>query len=125
VNREETLAFARELIAWGVPVILCKPRADGDEVVPVVSWRNITNAAQCSPMLDDYEHGTDALALIGGYGIDVIDVDTKAGGSIEPFGDLRHYGVTRTPSGGAHYVITSTGLRRKQGLEIGGQVVGD
>jgi hypothetical protein len=125
VNREETLEFAHELIAWGVPVIVCKPTAKGDEVVPVVSWRNITNAAQCKPMLEQYEHGTDALALIGGYGIDVIDVDSKAGGTIAPFGDFQHYGVTRTPSGGTHYVITSTGLRRKQNLEIDGQWVGD
>jgi hypothetical protein len=125
MDREETLEFAHELIAWGVPVVLCKPRGDGDEVVPVVSWKNITNAAQCKPMLDDYEHGTDALALIGGYGIDIIDVDSKAGGTIEPFGDLKHFGVTRTPSGGTHYVVSSTGLKRKQDLSIDGVFVGD
>jgi hypothetical protein len=125
LNREETLAFAEELLHWGIPVILCKPRPGSDEVVPVVSWRNITNAAQCREMLEAYEHGTDALAMIGGYGIDLIDVDTKAGGSIDPFGDFKHYGITTTPSGGRHYVITSTGLRRIQGLEIDGEVVGD
>jgi hypothetical protein len=125
VNRDETLAFANELLDWGIPVIVCKPRGDGDEVVPIVSWRNVTNAAQCRDMLDQYDHGVDALALVGGYGIDLIDVDTKAGGSIDPFGDLKHYGVTRTPSGGRHYVITSTGLRKIQGLTVDGQAVGD
>lgn len=126
MDREQTLAFANNLLDWGVPVIVCKPRPPlYDEVVPIVSWRNVTNAAQCRPMLEQYEHGVDALAMVGGYGIDLIDVDTKAGGSIEPFGDLRHYGITRTPSGGRHYVITSTGLRKIQGLEVGGAPVGD
>jgi hypothetical protein len=76
-------------------------------------------------MLADYEHGKDALALIGGYGIDIIDVDSKADGTIEPFGNLKHYGITRTPSGGTHYVITSTGLKRKQDISIDGVFVGD
>lgn len=121
----ETLAFAHRLIDNGVPVVVCKPRPGGDDVVPVVSWRNIDSADQCRPMLDHFEYGTDALALVGGYGIDLIDVDAKAGGTIEPFGDFASYGVTRTPSGGWHYVVSSTGLRRVQNLEVDGRHVGD
>lgn len=125
MNEEETLALARTLIDHGVPVIVCKPRGDGDEVVPIVAWRTITDAAQCRGMIARYEHGRDALALIGGYGVDLIDVDTKAGGSIEPFGDFKHWGVTRTPSGGRHYVVPSAGVAKIQDLRVGGRVVGD
>ena len=125
MNEAETLAFAERLLEWGIPVVVCKPRPNSDDVVPIVAWRSITNAAQCRRWLDKYEHGVDALALIGGYGIDLIDVDSKAGGTIEPFGEFESFGVTRTPSGGTHWVIASTGLPRVQNLEVGGQTVGD
>jgi len=125
VNRDETLAFANNLLDWGVPVVVCAPKPDSQDMVPIIAWTAITNAEQCRAHLSRYRHGTDALALIGGHGIDVIDVDTKAGGSIAPFGDLTHFGVTKTPSGGYHYVIASTGLRKKQNLTVDGQVVGD
>ena len=125
LTREETLAFANELLDWGVPVIVCKPLPGGGDVVPIRAWGTITNAAQCREDLDRYEHGRDALALIGGYGIDLIDVDAKDDGTIEPFSDFKHYGITKTPSGGWHYVITSTGLKRKQKMSIDGVFVGD
>jgi hypothetical protein len=125
MDREETLAFAYELLKWNVPVIVCRPKQGTDDMIPIQSWKNITNAAQCD--LSSYRHGTDALALIGGHGIDVIDVDTKADppGSIEPFGEFACYGVTVTPSGGRHYVVTSTGLKKMKNLTVDGRFVGD
>jgi hypothetical protein len=129
MNEQDTLAFANALLDWRVPVIVCKPRPGHDEVVPIVSWKNITSTDEdldkCREMLSKFEHGRDALALIGGHGIDLIDVDTKAGGSIKPFGEFTDYGVTKTPSGGRHYVVASTGLKRIQNLVVEGEVVGD
>jgi hypothetical protein len=123
VNREETLAFAHELLKWNIPVIVCKPQIDGDQMIPVRAWRNITNAAQCD--LSDYVHGEDALALVGGHGIDLIDVDSKSDGSIAPFDGIQFFGITGTPSGGRHYVVPSTGLRKIQDLSVDGVFVGD
>lgn len=119
------LALAHALIDAGVPVVVCKPRPGTGEVVPVVAWREIRDAEQCRPMLDLYEPGRDALALIGGHGVDLVDVDSKAGGRVDALPPFRHYGVTRTPSGGAHYAVPSSGLGRIQGLAVGGLPVGD
>jgi hypothetical protein len=125
MTRGETLAFAEELIRWNVPVLVCKQQPGGDGMIPIRSWSSVTNAEQCREDLKKYVHGEDALALIGGYGIDLIDVDAKDDGTIEPFGDFKNYGVTRTPSGGWHYVITSTGLPQKQKMSVNGVFVGD
>lgn len=119
------LALAHSLIDCGVPVVVCKPRPGADDVVPVVAWREITDAEQCRGMLERFEPGRDALALIGGRGVDLVDVDSKAGGSVDALPRFRHFGVTRTPSGGAHYVVPSAGIGRIQGLEVGGRHVGD
>lgn len=125
MNEQEALRLANELIDFGVPVVVCQPRPDADDVVPIVSWKNIVSAAECRGMLSKFRYGTDALALIGGHGVDVVDVDSKAGGTFEPFAGVRTYGVTRTPSGGTHHVVPSTGLRRVQDLHVGGAFVGD
>ena len=95
MNEQEALRLANELIDFGVPVVVCQPRPDADDVVPIVSWKNIVSAAECRGMLSKFRYGTDALALIGGHGVDVVDVDSKAGGTFEPFKGVRTYGVTR------------------------------
>jgi hypothetical protein len=125
VNRDETLALAEALLEQGIPVVVCKPNPKTGHSDPVTSWRDIS-VVRCRRLLKRFEFGTDALLMIGGHGIDVIDVDTKNGvsGSIEPFGDFQNYGVTRTPSGGWHYVIPSTGLG-KAPLTVDDRPVGD
>lgn len=64
----------------------------------------------------------DALCLIGGYAVDVVDFDPRngSGAAREAFSaqgwDRAAIGVATTPSGGEHLVIPATGLRKGQGL---------
>lgn len=37
--------------------------------------------------------------MVSGHGVDVVDVDPKAGGSVDNLPPFRHYGVHTTPSG--------------------------
>jgi hypothetical protein len=108
-------ALALELIGLGVPVISL-PRAlkgeDGEYVWP----------AKYTEWLADVKHvakwkAGHGLALIGGHGLDGIDVDTKHGASVDAErARLQKHGVlilgeVRTPSGGAHFYVLSSGLR--------------
>lgn len=94
--------LAERLLAAGIPVVIFKP---GD--VPPPGWQRLT-ADQCD--LSGFRPGTDALAMVGGHGIDAVDVDTKDGGSVDHLPPFKFYGVTRTPSGGQHYIVPSSGL---------------
>lgn len=115
----DPLDLARQLLAAGIPVIAVgpgdRPRQSG--------WAQLT-PEQCD--LSRYRPG-DALALVGGWGIDVVDVDTKAGaaGSVGNLPPFEHFGVTRTPSGGEHYLVPSSGLGKISPLRTEAGFVGD
>lgn len=116
----ETLAG--RLLAAGIPVVVCRPcpgygkpgkctwRGHGDGTVELhqpKGWAIVT-AADCD--LYGFRPGVDVLAMVGGHGIDLVDVDTKANGSVAHLPPFRSYGKTRTPSGGEHYVVPSSGF---------------
>lgn len=130
VAGKEGLELAYRLVDAGIPVLVCRPRpgakpGDGNDVVPAMGWRNITDAEQTREGLAKFRPGTDTLALIGGHGIDVVDVDTKAGGSVDNLPPFPFYGVTLTPSGGRHYVVPSCGLAKITPLTTEDGPVGD
>jgi hypothetical protein len=66
-----------------------------------------------------------ALCAVMGHVVDAIDVDPRNGGTLEALqaalgGELpRVYGVQATPSGGAHYLIASLGVRKAQSVVQG------
>jgi putative DNA primase/helicase len=127
---EAGLALAYRLVDAGVPVLVCRPRpgagpGDGRDVVPIRAWSDITDAEQTRADLKKFRPGVDALALIGGHGVDLVDVDTKAGGSVDPLGPFQSFGITDTPSGGWHNVVRSTGVGKISPLTVDGQLVGD
>jgi hypothetical protein len=116
------LALAERLLAAGIPVVVCKPcpgygkpgecawRGHDDGTVELhqpKGWPRLT-ADECD--LSGFRPGVDTLAMVSGHGIDLVDVDTKADGSVSHLPPFQHYGVTRTPSGGEHYVVPSTGF---------------
>lgn len=109
--------LAERLIAAGIPVVVVRP---GD--VPPVGWQTLT-AEECD--LSGYRPGKDALALVGGHGIDAVDVDTKNGGSVDHLPPFKSYGMTRTPSGGEHYIVPSSGLGKISPLRTVDGPVGD
>lgn len=115
-------ALALELIGLGITVISL-PRAlkgeDGEYVWP----------ARYTEWLADVKHvakwkAGHGLAMIGGHGLDGIDVDTKHGASVdaERARLLKHgvliLGEVRTPSGGAHFYVLSSGLRSTNGGKV-------
>lgn len=111
---EEGYALACRLIGIGIPVIAL-PRAlsgTGEWNMPkayTTFSADIRHLGKWTP-----EHG---LALITGHGLDAVDVDTKNGASAgAEYARLQACDVlvlaeTRTPSGGAHFYVLSSGLR--------------
>lgn len=111
---EEGYALALRLTGIGVPVIAIPRALSGS-----AEWVMPKGYTEFSPDIKHLgkwtpDHG---LALITGHGLDAIDVDTKHGASATAeLGRLQSHGVhvlaeTRTPSGGAHFYVLSSGLR--------------
>jgi hypothetical protein len=121
------LELAVQLIAHGVPVVVCKPArgykpGDATDLIPPKAWSSIT-AAECN--LSSYRPGKDALALVGGHGVDLVDVDAKVGAHINQLPEFTRFGLTRTPSGGWHLWVPSTGIKKMTPLIVDGRPVGD
>src|SRR3954454_6401277 len=110
-----TLAF--DLIDHGVPVVVCPPNpawypgAHCADVLPPPGWSTIT-AKDSRARLRKFRPGVDTLAMVGGHGVDAVDVDPKNGGSINHLPGFRSYGKHTTPSEGAHYLVRSTGIAK-------------
>ena len=126
-----TPPLASRLLDAGIPVIVCKPNPNWQpgtqlpDVLPAKGWATIT-ADEARERIKDYRPGIDTLAMVGGHGIDILDVDTKNPGV--SFNDLpveaRDYGITLSPSGGAHFPVPSTGYG-KGALNVAGKHIGD
>lgn len=137
---DKALDVARELIRHGIPVFVAKrastPTGETDWNGEHVSEkdRNRFLAGYLLPRwtrvgadereLDRYEPG-DALGMVCGHGIDVIDVDRYSGGS-ESVDELRamgalpeSYGEAETVSGGTHLLIRSLGIASSAGVPKG------
>jgi hypothetical protein len=128
----EGLALARDLVDHGVPVMVCTPNpgwypgapAGVPELFWPRGWSTIT-AEDARDQLDSFRPGVDTLAMVGGHGVDVVDVDPKAGGAVDNMPPFRHYGVHVTPSGGRHYLVRSTGVAKVSPLTTSAGHVGD
>lgn len=102
----DPLDLANRLLAAGVPVVVVPWGG-----TPPSDWQHLT-ADRCD--LSSYRPGCDALALVGGHGVDLVDEDTKDGGSVDNLPPFKNYGVTRTPTGGRHFVVPSNGVGKMQ-----------
>lgn len=103
----------RSLQAAGVPIFTCDLKmVQGEEVGFPKGWTTTTPA--------DYDlrraQQGSAFCVVTGHGVDVIDIDPRNGGDVEAVADVLMdseapiVASVRTPSGGAHYYIPSTGL---------------
>lgn len=129
------VAYAQEYISHGVPVVVCQPcpgfenpggcdrHADGSTELHTPAGWNKVRAEDCD--LGTFVEGESVLALVGGHGVDIVDVDTKVGGSIDNMPSFRRFGEHRTPSGGGHYLVRSTGIAKISPLDTSSGHVGD
>jgi hypothetical protein len=120
----------RDILAVEIPVVVCRPRRGwktGDSNSDVTfpdGWQTITYK-ECLAGLLEYRPGVDALAMVAGHGVDVVDLDSKMGASLDDLPVFRNYGIVRTPSGGWHLYVPSTGFGKRSPLRVNGNVVGD
>jgi len=113
----DPLDIARDLIRMGAPVFVakkCQPDCPLHHGQGSISGYDLPARWQLTPIdestLGRYEPG-DALGMVGGYALDVIDVDPQNKGTLIGKPALpRVYGEVATPSGGKHYIIASLGV---------------
>lgn len=126
-----TRDLAASLIAVGVPVIYCRavegwdPEKHHSDLIMPSGWNLMGAEDSPDPYTVDLTRGV--LAMVGGHGIDVIDIDAKDGGHPDHLGpdiDLTR-GTTRTPSGGWHYPTPSTGYAKVAGWKTPAGFLGD
>jgi hypothetical protein len=97
------LDLAHQLIEHGVPVVVVR----GGTKFPS-KW---VDAPADRSTLKGFRPGVDALLMVCGHGIDVVDVDTaKDGNSVGNMPPFKPYGEVVTPSGGAHFYVPSSGI---------------
>ena len=116
----------------GIPVVVyARPhvhyhdcRDDCDlELAPPRGWQKI-DADRARRRISAFRPGIDTLAMVGGHGIDVLDIDHKVGASVGMVpAELTVWGLSITPSGG-WLPVPSTGYG-KGDLFIAGRHVGD
>jgi hypothetical protein len=130
---QEALTQARRLIQAGVPVFTAPPCRPGCGLPAHPAGihhyhlpKHWTQTIPAEVNLERWEPGW-ALAAIGGFGADFLDVDPRSGGDATAEGLIsaglwpRTFGRQRTPSGGWHDLITPTGQRKgvlSQGIDL-------
>lgn len=123
-----SIEFAQSLIDAGIPVVVCAPNPDWHhgsreaDVRPPKGWA-LATADKCD--LTSFRPDVDTLAMVAGHGVDVVDVDTKDDGSVDNLPPFQSFGETRTPSGGAHFYVRSTGIAKMSPLTTSAGHVGD
>jgi hypothetical protein len=126
----EALDIARQLINAGIPVFTAEPCPEGcrihtksgagryhlpkhwEKTVPSGVW------------LERWRPGM-ALAALGGFVADFLDVDPRSGGDrslreVQAMGAMpRTFGRQLTPSGGEHFILSATGEHKATGFMPG------
>lgn len=96
------LDFAHELIDHGIPVVVIK---NGTKFPS--RW---VDAKADRSTLKGFRPGVDALLMVCGHGIDVVDFDAKPGNSLDVLPPFKPYGEQATPGGGTHFYVPSSGI---------------
>lgn len=122
----DPLIRVQALIAAEIPVVLCKPnpqyRRNGRaDTLPPANWQN---AEPDLMVLERYRPGEHVLAMVTGFGIDVVDLDAKTGVELGELPIAHELGLDLTPGGGWHVPVPGTGYGRAA-FKLNGRVVGD
>lgn len=114
----DSLEVARNLVLSGIPVFAAPP-APGTKV----GFRLPGRWQQTRPdalRVAEWQPGW-ALCMVCGCGLDVIDLDIYAGGTLDKINGTmpKIYGMASTASGGAHLFVASLGVRSINALYTG------
>lgn len=111
----DPLDVARALVAAGVPVFVAPPDESASTGYRLPSAWQQTPADPA--LLDAWRPGM-ALGMVGGQGVDVVDIDPRHGGEVASLNGTmpKVYGVASTPSGGAHHFVASLGVAKTTGV---------
>jgi hypothetical protein len=112
----QALDIARAMASAGVPIFAAPP----DPSKPVGfalprGWQYVVSEV-AEAHLAAWQPGW-ALCAVMGHGLDLVDVDTRSGGSWPEFLPVESaIGLAATPSGGLHGFIPSLGLRSRDAI---------
>jgi hypothetical protein len=112
-EQAHALEIARGLIQRGIPVFVAKPSDKPDAVYGYVLPNRWQHTPPDPSVLDDWKPG-DALGMVAGHTLDVIDVDPQNGGSAGDVPMPISYGTARTPNGGTHDLVAPLRVRKVQ-----------
>jgi hypothetical protein len=118
----DPLAFARRLVAAGVPVFAAPPGGTVDGYQLPTGWQGI----KADPRRLDVWRPGHGLAAVCGHGLDVVDVDPRNGGDEALAGLLaagilpRAYAIVTTPRGGKHLYVASLRVpkTKRDGIDL-------
>ncbi len=124
--QEAALNHARHLAESGAPVFVATPAEDATGKWDPTGGHNGCGfwlppgwqQAEADPSaVDDWRPG-DALCLLSGVLVDVVDVDPRNGGDAASLDGTMPvtYGTQSTPSGGTHDLIATLGVRKGKPL---------
>ena len=125
---EDNVNVLAEFQDHGIPVFAFTLRLDakGNEVGFPTGWQH-TDLHDSN--LDQADLGC-AFGILGGHGVDVIDVDPRNGGDVDEVrAELLAFkvpiiAISSTPGGGAHFYISSTGRAKKINIAPGVDYIG-
>lgn len=107
----KALNTAALLAHQGVPIFLATWDHERGDFIPPTGWQN----TEPDPTVVNQWRPELALCAVTGCGLDVIDVDPRNGGELGALIELglpTSYGLSTTPSGGAHSYIRSLGIAK-------------
>lgn len=103
------LAIARDIVRAGIPVILWRR----DSRTPPRDW---PNAVPDLSVIDAWQPGDKLYVVTGartdGRGVDIVDVDPRNGGVVDPALAVEAAAVASTPSGGTHLWLPTANVRK-------------
>jgi hypothetical protein len=114
------LGIARGLIEHGIPVFTGPPTTEARHTSGFILPGKWQETKPDLSVLDRWHPG-DALCMVCGYGLDLVDIDIYHGGSMEAL-ELRIkpmprvYAVAATPSGGIHLFTSGLEVRSQNDM---------
>ena len=116
------LDIARQLVAAGIPVFICRPDPAGKGHSNSGYWfpKAWEQTRPDPAIIDSWRPGM-ALGAVMGCGLDLLDLDPRNGADLGALNGAlpKSYGAASTPSAGVHSFIASVGEHSRDKLADG------